>query len=71
MEEFCASTEFLIRMEGRTRHLGSIVPHAVREFQNDDLDWLIHRAPPVDDVAFAGFMKEMAGVKPKRSRRAA
>ena len=24
-------------------HLGSIVPHAVREFANDDLDWLIHR----------------------------
>jgi len=43
MGDFCASTEFLIRIEGRTRHLGSIVPHAVREFQNDDLDWLIHR----------------------------
>src|SRR5262249_28681249 len=41
--EFCASTEFLVRMEGRTRYLGSIVPHAVREFQNDDLAWLIHR----------------------------
>jgi GT2 family glycosyltransferase len=41
--EFVASTEFLVRMEGRTSHLGSIVPHAVREFQNDDLDWLIHR----------------------------
>jgi GT2 family glycosyltransferase len=41
--EFCASTEFLVRMEGRTRYLGSIVPHAVREFQNDDFAWLIHR----------------------------
>jgi hypothetical protein len=41
--EFCASTEFLVRMEGRARHLGSIIPHAVREFQNDDLAWLIHR----------------------------
>jgi len=40
---FCASTEFLVRMEGRVRYLGSIVPHAVREFQNDDLAWLIHR----------------------------
>jgi len=40
---FCASAEFLVRMEGRTRHLASIVPHAVREFQNDDLAWLIHR----------------------------
>jgi GT2 family glycosyltransferase/glycosyltransferase involved in cell wall biosynthesis len=41
--EFCASTEFLVRLEGRTKYLGSIVPHAVREFQHDDLDWLIHR----------------------------
>lgn len=41
--EFCASTAFLIRMEGRTKYLGSILPHAVREFQNPDLDWLIHR----------------------------
>jgi GT2 family glycosyltransferase/glycosyltransferase involved in cell wall biosynthesis len=41
--EFCASTEFLLRMEGHTRYLGSIVPHAVREFQNDDLAWRIHR----------------------------
>ncbi|MCC6859823.1 MAG: glycosyltransferase [Bryobacterales bacterium] len=40
---FCASAEFLVRMEGRTRHLASMVPHAVREFQNDDLAWLIHR----------------------------
>ena len=30
-------------MEGRTRYLASIVPHAVREFENDDLEWLIHR----------------------------
>src|SRR5207237_6646984 len=41
--EFCESTEFLVRMEGRSRYLGSIIPHAVREFQNDDLAWLIDR----------------------------
>ena len=23
--------------------MGSLLPHAVREFANDDLDWLIHR----------------------------
>jgi GT2 family glycosyltransferase/glycosyltransferase involved in cell wall biosynthesis len=40
---FCASAGFLVRMEGRSSHLGSVVPHAVREFENDDLDWLIHR----------------------------
>lgn len=43
LREFCASAEFLVRMEGRTRFIGSIVPHAVREFQNEDLEWLIHR----------------------------
>lgn len=43
LRDFCASAEFLVRMEGKVKHLGSIVPHAVREFQNDDLDWMIHR----------------------------
>ena len=43
IREFCASFEYLMRMEQRTRFLGSIVPHAIREFQNDDLAWLIHR----------------------------
>ena len=43
LDDFVASTEFLVRMEGRVRHLGSIVPHAVREVQNDDLEWRIHR----------------------------
>ncbi len=39
----CASAEFLVRMQGRPHVLGSIAPHAVSEFANDDLDWLIHR----------------------------
>ena len=39
----CASAEFLIRMEGKEKALGSIVPHAVHEFTNADLEWLIHR----------------------------
>jgi GT2 family glycosyltransferase len=43
LRDLCASAEFLVRMEGRSSYMGSIVPHAVREFQNDDLDWLIHR----------------------------
>lgn len=43
MREFLASTEFLVRMPGRTVGGASIAPHAVREFSNDDLDWLIHR----------------------------
>jgi len=40
---FCASAEFLVRMEGRTGGSGSLLPFAVREFANDDLDWMIHR----------------------------
>jgi GT2 family glycosyltransferase/glycosyltransferase involved in cell wall biosynthesis len=39
----CRSAEFIVRMEGRQKALGSIEPHAVREFRNPDLHWLIHR----------------------------
>lgn len=40
---FLASMEFLIRLEGQPRGSGSLIPHAVREFTNPDLEWLIHR----------------------------
>ncbi len=39
----CASTEFLVRMGGKQKVLGSVLPHAVLEFANGDLDWLLHR----------------------------
>ncbi len=39
----CASAEFLPRLEGRPRQLGSIVPFAVREFASEELEWVIHR----------------------------
>lgn len=39
----CASAEFVVRMTGRTHSFGSIDPHAVAEFSNGDLEWLIHR----------------------------
>ncbi len=39
----CASAEFLVRREGKSAAFGSILPHAVREFANDDLEWIIHR----------------------------
>jgi O-antigen biosynthesis protein len=39
----CASAEFIVRMTGTPHSFGSIVPHAVREFRNADLEWLIHR----------------------------
>lgn len=44
---------------------------AVEADRQEALDWLLHRAPPVDDEAFTGFMKEMVGPKRKRARRAA
>ncbi len=43
LERICASTEFIVRMEGKQKALGSPEPHAVREFRNRDLAWLIHR----------------------------
>jgi O-antigen biosynthesis protein len=39
----CASAEFVVRMEGRSRVFASMLPHAVLEFANPDLEWLIHR----------------------------
>ncbi len=43
LEEKAASVEYLTRMEGQPREFGSILPFAVREFANADLEWLIHR----------------------------
>lgn len=43
LKQFCASVQFIVRLEGKHKAFGSIEPHAVREFRNPDLDWLIHR----------------------------
>ncbi|HWB83375.1 MAG TPA: glycosyltransferase [Bryobacteraceae bacterium] len=43
LREFCASANWIVRPSGNTRGMGSLEPHAAREFANDDLDWLIHR----------------------------
>ncbi|MDQ6759546.1 MAG: glycosyltransferase [Acidobacteriota bacterium] len=43
LERTCRSVEYVIRMQGKQKQLGSIVPHAVTEFKNSDLEWLIHR----------------------------
>jgi GT2 family glycosyltransferase/glycosyltransferase involved in cell wall biosynthesis len=43
LERICASVEYMVRLEGRQRAIGSIEPHAVREFRNPDLAWLIQR----------------------------
>ena len=42
LRSFCASAEFLVRRH-KLPILGSMRPHAVAEFANDDFDWLIHR----------------------------
>ena len=43
LRSFCASAEFLVRPPLAGNSLGTIAPHAVREFSNSDFDWLIHR----------------------------
>ncbi|SPE43525.1 Glycosyl transferase, family 2 [Candidatus Sulfopaludibacter sp. SbA3] len=43
LREFCASAEWLVRPSGSVSDIGAILPHSVREFANEDLDWLIHR----------------------------
>ena len=43
LRTFCASAEWLVRPSGRPKGMGSLEPHAVREFANSDLEWLIHR----------------------------
>jgi O-antigen biosynthesis protein len=42
LRSFCATAEFLARPP-TPPSLGSMRPHAVSEFANDDLNWLIHR----------------------------
>ena len=44
LDKLCASTEYFVRLEGKQKALGSITPHAVREFSNPDVAWAIHRA---------------------------
>ncbi len=43
LDAMCATTEYIVRMEGRQKAFGSTEPHAVREFRNADLAWLIQR----------------------------
>lgn len=43
LREFAKSVEFVIRPPAKQKRLGSIVPHAVYEFENADLEYLIQR----------------------------
>ena len=44
---------------------------AVEADRQHALDWLLRRAPPIEDAPFEAFMNEMAGRKRKRPRPAA
>ena len=50
LEQKAASVEYLVRMEGQPKGLGSILPFAVREFANADLEWLLHRQMFIHNV---------------------
>ena len=43
LERQCASVEYIVRLTGQPKAFGSIQPHAMREFANADLHWLIQR----------------------------
>jgi glycosyltransferase involved in cell wall biosynthesis len=43
LRAFCASAEFLVRLTGEGGTGLSIVPHAVSEYANADMTWMIHR----------------------------
>jgi GT2 family glycosyltransferase/glycosyltransferase involved in cell wall biosynthesis len=43
LREFCASAEWLVRPSSDAPPAIGLLPHAVEEFANADLDWLIHR----------------------------
>jgi GT2 family glycosyltransferase/glycosyltransferase involved in cell wall biosynthesis len=43
LERICGSVEYVVRMQGRQKAIGSVLPFAVREFRNPDLAWLIQR----------------------------
>jgi GT2 family glycosyltransferase/glycosyltransferase involved in cell wall biosynthesis len=43
LDRICASTEYVVRRGGLPRGGPSPEPHAVREFRNPGLAWLIHR----------------------------
>jgi GT2 family glycosyltransferase len=43
LRTFCASAEWLVRPTGKPQGMASIEPHAVREFANEEFEWLMHR----------------------------
>jgi GT2 family glycosyltransferase len=50
LDQICASTHYMVRIEGRHKVIGSIEPRAVREFHNRDLAWLIQKLIYTRDI---------------------
>jgi len=43
IRDVCATMEFVMRKQGRPAGAGSVLPYAVREIADPDLEWVIHR----------------------------
>jgi len=43
VRDWAASVEFIVRLRGEDHNVGSLRPHAVREYASADLEWLLHR----------------------------
>jgi O-antigen biosynthesis protein len=43
LERQVASAEYLVRTAGKEQQFGSILPHAVREFASQEIEWRLHR----------------------------
>jgi GT2 family glycosyltransferase len=43
LERQVASVEYLVRTAGKEKQFGSILPHAVREFASQEIEWRLHR----------------------------
>jgi GT2 family glycosyltransferase/glycosyltransferase involved in cell wall biosynthesis len=43
LEKVAATAEYVVRRNGHKKEVGSILPFAVREFANAEVEWLIHR----------------------------
>jgi len=43
LTSLCVSAQYLVRLVGRQKAFGSPEPHAMREFRNREVAWVIHR----------------------------
>jgi GT2 family glycosyltransferase/glycosyltransferase involved in cell wall biosynthesis len=43
LEQICGSVQYVDRVENKRKAIGSILPHAIREFRSPELEWLVHR----------------------------